>query len=342
MELCRLNHNAFKICLSWLSLKSVSCVDIAFTNKKLRGKYLSMLAGANHWQHCSHHGMRTGAVYLDWLRNRNIMPETIILNDESLVDTEVYLHHGLFSSVKKVMVAGCPRLRDIAITVILKSSNANVTALTLRDCENISFNCLRHVAEFCPNLKSLDVSALQPSYGSYSYKWDGSPYEYFYFLSQKCPHLSHLSIGNTQISESLVWILLTKVTSLRELALHMCTFSDMRVHADIPQSAFSLEVLMIRHCEGMSKEFLESVFEKGKGFLKVELKAGRPVVSDRMLTALAVGSPGLQVLNVDGCMDITDQSVWQLSASCRNMQELCICGGMNLTDAGEVLHSFVA
>ncbi|XP_021732141.1 F-box/LRR-repeat protein 2-like [Chenopodium quinoa] len=194
----------------------------------------------------------------------------------------------------------------------------NLTSIKLIDCSKLSESAFVMITQTCPRLHHLKMT--NSSLRRENYNYDG--------LEKKNCAIKHLDLSSHQnFSHSVLKRLLTICSGVEKLKLRDCCFllSDRLNVYDILECnrrLVKLDISRSHHLKYSGKNMESSMLE--------ELIARNAWVEDDFLTKLAMISPRLIHLDLEGCRRVTDEGVKGVVKSCKRLRYLSISSCKNV------------
>ena len=233
-----------------------------------------------------------------------------------------------------------PRLRTIELNGYYGNNDdigraisthcSKITSLTLTD-SNIVEQTLVSIIKHCDQLTALDLSGTK--FGSIG----------LCVLAERCPRLIELHLESCDLSDSSLQYFFSVQTTLTKLTLTLNPQSDISFDVIEPSWRSMLELSIKSFC--LSHQQLSTIANNclhlrklsvlcGSFFalhifnklrLLIEVSLGG-MVNDSSVSTLAQACPQLLIVDIAGCICVTDASLVALSQHCAGLRELR-CGG---------------
>jgi hypothetical protein len=338
--LLRLPGPAFTKVLACLDFASIGRVDTAVSDAKLRPTYLAYLAGIGYQLHQSKtyppvvvRDVRT----LEWLAKKSLRIRKLEFAGSEISHDDVIAHQRLFRNVEDLTLTECSQFSDSTVATILEAADERIETLSINGLWKMSVETLDMIGKYCINLQSLSLKYFVIA------GHDG------YQLAWKAHKLKELRFSTVQISEHILWQVLTRCHGMESLSLVDCDFRRPEMGASVPSPqrlpAFGFPQAQAPHCSiqkltifgrkgvlDMPQPLLEGLMQLCRGLEDVNIR-GQSFVTDAALRFLAHNaSTTLRSLKLDYGDHITDEGICEVAYRCGLLECLMLSECPRITD----------
>ncbi len=235
--------------------------------------------------------------------------------------------HNL-ENLETLELGGCSNVTDIGLQAIANSLK-RLKILNLRSCWNVSDQGVRLLAG--QSEKSSGIVTLEQ------------------LVLQDCQHLSddalrYISLGLTNLNSiNLSFCInisdmglkyLAKMGSLRDLNLRSCdNISDAGIAFLAEAGSPVLSTLDVSFCDKITDQSLDYISQGLFNLRSLSLSSCH--VSDEGIFKIAKAQSELEVLNIGQCIRITDQSLYAIADSFKNLRSVDLYGCLKLSSAAK-------
>uniref|UniRef100_A0A8C3T3R3 F-box and leucine rich repeat protein 2 n=1 Tax=Chelydra serpentina TaxID=8475 RepID=A0A8C3T3R3_CHESE len=228
--------------------------------------------------------------------------------------------------LRQLSLRGCLGVGDSALKTFAQNCR-NIEHLNLNGCTKITDSTCYSLSKFCSKLKHLDLTSCVSITNS-SLK----------SLSEGCRNLEHLNLSwCDQITKDGIEALVKGCSGLKALFLRGCTQLEDEALKHIQNHCRELVILNLQSCTQISDEGIVKIC-RGCHRLQSLCVSGCSNLTDASLTALGLNCPRLKILEAARCSHLTDAG-FTLLARVRIILKMyslpnfcCYCTYLNITD----------
>jgi F-box/leucine-rich repeat protein 2/20 len=312
--------------------QGITDLGLSFLEGGMRTRHRLRLLDMSECEHITDKGLHTVA---------NMCPnlQCLLIADVGKVSVKGINHVAVrCKHIKWIDISGCIRITDASIESVAKArspltrldlENNNITDkgvkmlthgcrllthLNLVDCDHITDESLSHISQ---HLKRLEVLSLADntqftSHGLHALIGGGS----------MVTRLRKLNLTNCHsVTNHTLVFLLTKCTELESLVLRFCENISADGLESVHQAKYLCE-LDLHGCHRVNDVALEHVALNQS--IQTLILSALPNISDTGIKYLVRGCPSLRYLSLDSCVKLTDQSMFHIAFTCMRLAALSV------------------
>ncbi|KAL6050828.1 Lysine-specific demethylase 2A [Balamuthia mandrillaris] len=266
--------------------------------------------------------INTNLQKLDVMFCRRLTDKAIVdVNDENA--DSISLH---CTNLREVNFSSCPQITDIGITV-LANRCPKLSIVHLNGCFRLTNASLKALAEHCPRLTQLSIKG-------------GSQFtnDTLIKLAKMCPQLTHLNLqGCKLITDIAIRKIAAHCTGLQELCLDGKDRNAEQQITDAAVIELSQHCLRLRHlelsnCRLITDLSISCIAENCGPHLQVLILNGCERITNDSIARVAKCCPNLTVLELEECSKLTSLSISAVGRNCAALQEINLKHCKKITD----------
>ena len=259
--------------------------------------------------------------YVDYLPNLDgVLPEELIQRLASHLITsgklnDVNLEKILDPSITRISLVNCKSVRNSTCSLIAQTC-PNLKSISLSDCINITSEGIVQIARSCTELESIDLE------GCCNID-DVAVRE----LSLCCPQLVSVNFaGCLNITNETLKELSRACTNIENLSLKKCVQISDPVFEELGNKLRNLD---LSECNQITDNAVLSISRKSERLTSLKLSGKQ--ITDKSVHQVAISSPNLRELELNGCENISDYTIQCLARGCPELNSLCLSSCKNIT-----------
>eukprot|EP01018_Ginkgo_biloba_P018412 Gb_36550 [translate_table: standard] len=227
-----------------------------------------------------------------------------------------------FTCLQSLNLQQCKGISDAGLKALGKGL-PNLHFLNVSQCKKLTDNGIQALAKGCPRLVSLHIDGCK-------FVTDGS----LQALSRNCAKLEELGLQSCiKITDYGLSTLAQECPFIQFLDISKCVkVGDVGVMR-LAEGCSLLKILKLSDCSKVGNKAVMSLAEGCKS-LEVLMIGGCRLVSDEAIQALSCNcGPSLRILEMEWCLDISNESVISVLSLCLRLEILDITCCNKITDA---------
>jgi hypothetical protein len=196
-------------------------------------------------------------------------------------------------------------------------------SVCLHECELVTDEAIRAIANSCPDLEKLDLGGLS-RIDEYGTSFSGNiTDESFLIVGQKCSKLVYISITHNIVTDIGIAALARGCPQLGSFSAHHCPSISTAGITDLSHGCKELRTIDLRDCERITDDSLFRIAE-GCPELKIFTLSGSEAVTNAGISYIAGGCEKLSYITICECMLIDDTALIAIGSSCPNLLGITI------------------
>ena len=336
VQLFSTSNDCMALILSYLTIKSISHLDIAMTNTAARIIWLNVLHVMNVdiFDEYDHHDAS-----INWLLGRDISLRSLKIKNGERVRIDCCILLGInMLSLREISLSNCNIIESDILSMV--HCCPHLIDICLRGCDGVTDISIRAIGECCHEVASLDIGGCHKitDYGLTGFAdacrnfSDAGTLNHTSRLQSSSSSLTKMNLRDCRnITDIGISAIALHCHQLSFMNLTGCINVTDNCVSALGRHCHNLRTMILCGCTNISGPGLSALDQICPLLTEINLAACRNI-TDTGVSALAQHCPNLMKINLSRCTNITDISVSAVARYCYHLNDINLAGCTNITD----------